>query len=234
MMNRLVILQPSYLPWLGFFDMLYKSDVFIIYDDVQYTKNDWRNRNRIKGSNGIIWLTVPVNDKNRISKSLMINDISIRNELPWAGKHINTLKMNYARSAFFEDVFKLLEPIISRKYNFLVELNMNLINAIAGYLDLNRKIVFSSETDTEDLNQVDRIVKLCEMMNATHYLTGDAARDYIDTERFARKGIQLEWHNYQHPVYNQLWGEFTQYLSIVDLLFNCGMESLNILIDKEA
>lgn len=227
--KMVVILQPGYLPWLGFFDQLYKSDVFVIYDDVQFDKSGWRNRNRIKGVRGIQWLTVPVLTKNQEKPSN--KEIKINNKANWRGKHLKSIFQNYSKAPYFKDYFHEIEKILLKDTDSLLELNMSLIYFLSKSLGTNKKIIFSSDLGIKG-EGTNRIVSICLHLNATEYLTGDSAKDYLDESLFSENNIKLIYHNYQHPVYRQLYGDFIPYLSVVDLLFNHGKDSLKILTNQ--
>lgn len=234
MVNRIVILQPSYLPWLGYFDQISKADYFVFLDDVLYTKNDWRNRNRIKTPTGPIWLTLPVDIKNRISQNLLIKDVKIRSHKIILS-HLKSIEFAYKKSAFFNEIFQLLEKSLKDSYDFLSDLNIDTILAICNYLKITKtKFLKSSDLKIMYNSPSDRLVKICQNLNATNYLTGQGAKDYLDKSSFEKEKIEVEFQDYKHPVYTQLWGEFIPYLSIIDLLFNKGKESLDILVNKQS
>ena len=225
-----VILQPGYLPWLGFFDQMYKSDRFVILDDVQYDKHSWRNRNRIKTDRGIQWLTVPVliSGKNQP----IIKGVLIDNKMNWRKKHLKGIEQNYKKSQFFKDYFYIFEETFSKEWKYLIDLDMEFIYRLNAVLGLNRKIIFASDLNIKT-DKTERLITICQMLNASKYLTGDAAKDYIDEDEFTKNNIELEFHNYSHPTYKQLYGEFIPYLSIIDLIFNHGDESLEILTGQK-
>jgi len=235
---RIGILQPGYLPWLGFFEQMYKSDVFVIYDDVQYDKEGWRNRNRIKTANGIQWLTVPVHVK--LSDMPLIKDIKIDNKENWRRKHLNSIKMSYSKAPFFKDYINIFEDAYSANWEFIVDIDMVFILKLADCLGLGgKKIVKSSSLtdigngryeDESEVNKIDRLIKICELFSADSFYEGAAGKNYIDDAYFNRHGIKVEYQDYKHPVYKQLYGDFVPYLSVVDLLFNHGKESLEIII----
>jgi WbqC-like protein family len=228
--KRIVVLQPSYLPWLGYFDQLYKSDVFVLYDDVQYDKHGWRNRNRIKTGTGPLWLTVPVLTH---GQGLPTNrDARIDTRQPWARKHLQALRVNYAKAPAFEEVFGALEPVLGRPWTHLIDLNRAVLEMLCRLLGLTRLILLSSELDVPG-QKSERLIGLCRALGAGRYLTGDAASDYLDETQFAAHDIRVEYHHYRHPVYAQLHGEFVPYLSVVDLLMNHGRESLGVLVDGD-
>jgi hypothetical protein len=228
--KRVVVLQPSYLPWLGYFDQLYKSDVFVLYDDVQYDKHGWRNRNRIKTDTGPLWLTVPVLTH---GQGLPTNrDARIDARQPWARKHLQALRVNYAKAPAFGEVFDGLEAALQRPWTHLIDLNRAVLEALCRLLGLTRPILLSSELDVPG-QKTERLIAICRALGAGRYLTGDAASEYLDETQFAANDIRVEYHHYRHPVYAQLHGEFVPYLSVVDLLMNHGRESLGVLVDGD-
>lgn len=224
---RVVILQPSYLPWLGYFDQMFKSDVFVVYDDVQYDKNGWRNRNRIKTPQGPQWLTVPVLTKGRnfpLNREVEINDTSA-----WRTKHLKAIVQNYRKAPFFDQTIGPVEGVLGRRWTFLIDLAMLFTDMLMKQLGLDRKIYLSSDLKIPKLGKTERLVEICRYFGADTFLEGDAGRDYIDEALFERMRIRLEYHSYRHPVYSQLHGEFVPYMSVIDLLFNHGRDSLAIL-----
>lgn len=225
--RTVAILQPSYLPWLGYFAQMHRSDVFVVYDDVQFDKESWRNRNRIKTSQGVQWLTVPVLTKGQDWPSN--RDIKINNTTGWSRKHLAALRQNYGKAPCFHDYFALFEQLYSRPWTFLFDLNMEVLYTLLGALRFERQIVFSSQLQASG-GQTERLINICTALGATHFFEGAAGKNYIDEAAFARAGIALEYQDYQHPEYPQLYGPFVPYLSTVDLLFNCGLKSLEILI----
>lgn len=232
-MERVVILQPGYLPWLGFFDLIYEAHTFVIFDDVQYTIRDWRSRNRIKTPHGIVWLTVPVKAKGVRDK--LIKDVEIDNTQPWQKKHIKTLENFYKKAQYFRDIIELIHDIYKKKYTFLIDIDMDIIIRLQEYLSINSKIVFSSEIPSAGKKD-EMLLSICKYLNATHYLSGNAAREYLRESIFRTEGITVEWHNYTHPYYNQLWLKelgFVSNLSVIDLLFNHGSDSLAILTRRK-
>jgi len=224
---KLVILQPGYLPWLGFFDQMAQSDIFVFYDDVQYDKHGWRNRNRIKTSQGPQWLTVPVLTKNK--KLPLIKDVKIDNSTTyWRYNHLQSIKQNYSRTPYFELLFPDLDKIYLQQWEYIIDLDTQLIDLILKMLGLNRRIEFSSHLLIKG-TKTEKLINFCKYFKVDEYLTGNAAKDYLLEGRFSEEGIKLTYHNYNHPKYEQLYGDFIPYLSIIDLLFNKGPKSLEIL-----
>jgi hypothetical protein len=225
-MTRLAVLQPSYLPWLGYFDQIDRVDIFIYYDDVQYDKNGWRNRNRIKGPNGPAWLTVPVRHSGLGLQRIC--DVAIDSQHNWAEKHLRSISQFYAKAPFRQDYIGGLTDILGRPWQLLVDLDIALIEQISAWLGLKARVERSSRLGIEgDRNQ--RLINICGHFGAKHYLSGNAAQSYVDLDAFAAAGIRVEWQDYAHPIYPQLHGDFVSHLSVLDLLFNAGPESLGIL-----
>jgi hypothetical protein len=227
---RIGILQPGYLPWLGFFEQMYKSDVFVIYDDVQYDKEGWRNRNRIKTSNGVQWLTVPVH-VNFTGRSL-INEIRIDKKVNWRKKHLSSIKQNYSRAPFFEQYIDIFEDAYSRGWEYLVDIDIHFIIKIAECLGMKDKRIVRSSTLNVKGDRIERLINICKIFKADTFYEGASGRNYIDENYFAEYGIKMEFQDYKHPVYKQLYGDFVPYLSVIDLLLNHGEESLSILANE--
>ena len=218
-MTTLVVLQPSYLPWLGYFDQMRKADVFVWYDDVQFDKHGWRNRNRIKTPKGPLWLTVPVLHKHRGPQA--INLIEIDNSKRWQRKHLMSVQQFYASAPFLNPVLPELTDILSHPCRRLIDLNIATTQWMARQFGIRTRCWLASELPTEgDRNE--RLISLCRHFNATEYLSGDAAREYLEVWRFADSGINVQWHCYKHPTYPQVHGGFVPYLSALDLLLNVG------------
>ena len=227
---RIAVLQPSFIPWLGYFDQMARADLFVYLDDVQFTRRDWRNRNKIRTANGWMWLTVPVCNKGRFKQSL--KDTRIDNALPWKKKHLNALRHNYGQAPCFDLYFPGFESIYQKEWNFLIDLCFESMEWFRAMLRLDTPTCRASELPVAG-QKGSRILELCRCLGADRYLTGDLARDYLEPERLAREGIQVEFQRYQHPKYRQQGPGFIAYLSILDLLFNEGPRSLDILTMPE-
>lgn len=220
-MKKVAILQSNYIPWKGYFDMIAAVDEFILYDDMQFTKNDWRNRNKIKTPNGIEWITIPVGQNiNR-----RIRDVLIPDER-WQKKHWRTLEANYRRATHFEEISGWLAPMyLEACYKNLSELNRDFITAVCKYLGITTKLSNSMDYPLIE-GKTTRLLDLCRQAGANEYISGLAAKDYIEEEYFFESGIKLTWFDYaNYPEYAQLWGEFIHDVTILDLLFNCGKDS---------
>lgn len=227
---RISILQLSYLPWLGFFEQMHRSDQFVLYDDVQFTRRDWRNRNRIRVQEGSAWLTVPVIQKNKYKQSLI--DVKIDNSVSWKRKHLETIRCHYSKTPFFDLYFPWCEKIFNGEWSYLLDLSLETIQYLKQELKINTPLLRSSEL-VESGNKTKRLISICKELKATHYLSGESARNYIIDSEFSRQNIKLEYQEYQHPEYPQRYDGFVPFLSTIDLLFNCGEKSLEILKQPE-
>ena len=223
-----VVLQPGYLPWLGFFDQLRRADVFVYYDDVQYDKHGWRNRNRIKTQAGPHWLTVPVLHSGLRSPKIL--DVEIDQRAPWARKHVDSIRQAYARAPFLKRYLPGLEALLLARWERLVDLDIACAGLMAEWFGLRRRIERSSTLGVEG-ERGDRLVSICRHFGASTYVSGDSAQGYLDVALFERHGIAVEWQRFVHPVYPQLHGAFAPYLSALDLLLNCGDEAALIAFD---
>ncbi len=220
-MNKIAILQSNYIPWKGVFDMINMVDTFVFFEDVDFTKRDWRNRNKIKTANGELWLTVPVKKAPRGTK---IHDIEINSD-DWQEIHYKTIKMAYNKSKYFNDYQWLLEEIyIQRSWKNLSELNQFVTKRISELLGIKTQFINSKELETKGIKD-DKLIEICKQLDATTYLSGPAAKGYIGIEKFKRENIGLEYIIYDYPEYYQLHGTFNHFLSVLDVLFNCGIES---------
>ncbi len=222
-MKKVAILQSNYIPWKGYFDMIAAVDEFILYDDMQFTRRDWRNRNQIKTPQGVQWLTVPVKVKGKYHQTIRETEID---GADWAELHWKAIAQNYRRAPHFKEIAAIFETLYRRKqYTHVSALNRALIEAVCAYLGITTKISNSWDYHLIE-GKTERLVDLCVQAGATDYISGPAAKDYVEEERFAESGIKLSWFNYDgYPEYPQLWGEFTHGVSILDLLLNCGKDS---------
>lgn len=222
-MKRAAIVQSNYIPWKGYFDMIATVDEFILYDDMQYTRRDWRNRNQIKTPQGVQWLTVPVLAKGKYHQRIRETEID---GADWAAAHWKALAQNYRRAPHFPEIASWLEPLyLEQDFTHISKLNRRFIEAICNYLSI--KTVITSSWDYSLLDgKTERLADLCVQAGATEYISGLAAKDYFDEKVFSDLGIKLTWLDYAgYPPYPQLWGGFTHGVTILDLLFNCGKDS---------
>jgi hypothetical protein len=222
-MKKVAIVQSNYIPWKGYFDMIAAVDEFVLFDDMQYTRRDWRNRNQIKTPQGVQWLTVPVEVKGKYHQTIRETRVS---DPTWAASHWKSLAQNYRRSAHFEEVARWVEPLYADcPDESLSALNRRFLEAVCKYLGITTRITNSWDYELAD-GKTERLASLCEQAGAGEYISGPAARDYVDSSVFDRAGIRLTWFDYSgYPEYPQLWGDFTHGVTILDLLFNCGPDS---------
>lgn len=203
--------------------MIAAADEFILYDDMQYTRRDWRNRNQIKTPQGLQWLTVPVKVKGKYHQTIRKTEID---DTDWAEAHWKALLQNYRRALHFDDVAAVLEPLYrQRQYTHLSALNRAFIEIVCAYLKITTKISNSWDYRLVD-GKTEKLVDLCIQAEGTDYISGPAARSYIEERLFSERGIRLTWFDYSgYAEYPQLWGEFTHHVTILDLLFNCGKDA---------
>ena len=221
--KKVAIVQSNYIPWKGYFDLIAAVDEFILYDDMQYTRRDWRNRNQIKTPQGVQWLTVPVEVKGKYHQKIRETKIA---GSEWAATHWKALELNYRRAPHFATVAAWVEPLyLSRSHTYLSELNRAFIEAICDELGIATVISNSWDYELRE-GKTERLADLCAQAGATEYVSGPAAKDYVDAEVFSSMGIELTWFDYAgYPEYPQLWGDFTHGVTILDLLFNCGKDA---------
>jgi hypothetical protein len=217
-----VIIQPSYLPWRGFFHLLWLADTVVFLDDVQYDTHSWRNRNRIKGVNGAFWLTVPV----RIPAwpPPEVNQVEIDNSRNWRRKHRESIRQSYGGSAWASEYLPLVEGFLERPWTNLAELDIHTTIELARTLGFQRDWLRCSELRLAGapFKPTERLIRICEAVGATHYLSGPTAKDYMDAPLFADAGVELQYMEYDYRPYEQRFGGFEPRLSVIDLLLNCG------------
>lgn len=222
--------QPQYLPWIGYFDKMRRADVFCYLDDVQYKKNEWQNRNRIKTAQNWQWLTVPV----RYRFPEKINEVQINNTIRWNKKHLQALVTNYSRAPYFNAYISIFEDVFSDAWDLISDLNIHLIERLKDALQLQEKnTIISSQLELRQ-EPTERLIDICKALGADTYLAGQGAADYMDLTRFEKNGLKVIMQDFKHPVYPQLFKEFQSHLSIVDLLFNCGPASLEIISEANS
>ena len=219
MSKRVAILQSNYIPWKGYFDLINGVDEFIYYDDVQYTKNDWRNRNRIKTHAGVQWLTIPVRQESLEQK---ICEVKVA-QANWAEKHWRTLLMNYAKAPHFKELQPRFEAFYGRiDSEFISRINQDAISFVCGLMGITTKLS-STEDYRFSTGKNERLVDLVSQAGGTEYVSGPAARSYLDEDLFREAGISVSWMDYSgYREYPQLFPPFEHGVSVVDLLFNTG------------
>ncbi|MCD7946251.1 MAG: WbqC family protein [Clostridiales bacterium] len=222
-MKKVAILQSNYIPWKGYFDLINMVDEFIIYDDVQYTKNDWRNRNIIKTFDGVKWITIPVYHQNidQLIKDTVIKDVR------WPQKHLNMLRMNYSRAPYFKQYLPWLEDLYHRagELDHLSQINYLFMTEICQQLGIMTHISWCWDYPRTE-GKTNRLVELVKAAGGNYYLSGPAAKSYIETEQFVNAGVTLDYMDYSgYPEYPQLHGDFVHTVSILDLLFQEGPDA---------
>jgi hypothetical protein len=223
-----VILQPSYIPWRGYFDQISKADLFIFYDDVQYDKRGWRNRNRIKTSTGPIWLSIPVFNRGAQTEHIPITDIRIVWDRPWNQEHWNSIRLAYRKAPFFSQYAGIIEEFYTQKPEMLADFTIETTIILAETIGIEKtRFMRSSQIVGVEGTKTDRLISILEKVDATHYISGPSARDYIENEKFADAGISLEFMEYDYPEYAQLYPPFDSQVSMIDTLFMMGKEAIN-------
>ena len=226
-MNKVAIVQSNFIPWKGYFDLIAYVDAFVIYDDMQYTRRDWRNRNRIKTPNGPQWLTIPVNTKGKYYQR--INETTVTNPI-WGIEAWKKIEYNYSKSKYFDEVSLQLKGLFENPASpYLSEINKSFIHSINSYLGI-KTVVHDSREFLLKGERSEKLMNIVKDIGGRCYVSGPSAKNYLDVSLFKDNSINVEWFDYTgYPSYQQLWGEFIHELSIIDLLFNCGSSSYEYL-----
>ena len=212
--------QPNYLPWLGFFDKMLLSDVFVIEDNVQFEMQGFQNRNRVKTVNEVKWLTVPVE---HVGRPMLLSEVKIANkaELGWAKRHWLTLKYNYCKAAYWKEYCDFFEQTYRQEWTMLIDLNIHLIKGLMTFLNLKTPLVMSSTLNVSGKGS-NKVLAECKALGASTQLSGIGGKEYLDLERFKQEGIEVVFQDFRYPIYRQLHGAFAPNLSVVDYLFCVG------------
>ena len=219
-MKKIAILQSNYIPWKGYFDLINMVDEFVLYDDMQYTKRDWRNRNKIQTPQGLKWLSIPVEVKGKYFQKISETKIS---EKEWGKKHWAMIKQNYSKAPYFKEYKDIFEKLyLNNEEEYLSKINYNFIIAICKILGITTNIRWSNEFDLID-GQTEKLLGICKDCNADVYISGPAAKDYFDENLAQKEGINVEWMNYSgYDKYKQMFEPFEHGVSVLDLIFNEG------------
>ena len=233
MTRRIAITQSNYLPWKGYFDLIRSVDQVVLYDEVQFTRRDWRNRNRIRTREGLAWLTVPVLVKGKYDQKI---ESTVVSDSGWAENHWRTISHNYARASHFTEYSKQFQAFYENSPpENLSQINRHLIEIVLNILDISTQLAWSRDFPVDEVGKTERLVSICLEAGATTYVSGPAAKDYLDVTRFEQNGISVEWFNYVgYPAYRQLHVPFIHEVSVIDLLLNMGPESLQYLDRQSA
>jgi hypothetical protein len=223
-MKLVCIRQPGYLPYIGFFKKIQSSDIFIYLDDTKFVEHGWDNRNKIKIDKGSMWLTVPI----KRDSMQLLKDVLIANNESWKVKHLKSIKINYTKSPFFNDYWNDFSDIFQKDWNKLIDLNLNLIEYFNQKLEIITKTIRSSELQINS-SGTKRLIEICQNVGATTYLSGILGKEYLDENLFKDAGIKIIYENFIHPIYKQLGNDFLPNMSIIDLLFNEGPNSGEII-----
>jgi hypothetical protein len=221
-------IQSNFLPWRGYFDFIREVDLFIIHDDIQYTKGDWRNRNKIKTPRGAQWITVPVHYN---QTSQLIEETRIDNSKPWANSMLNRIRNSYQNATCFEPYFSELSDLLLEPAATISDLNLRLIQWACSHLEINTPLTFSREYNPMGA-KTERLIGILKQVNATTYLSGPTAKAYLDPKMFEQAGIKLEYKVYDYPEYEQLYPPFEPAVSVIDLLFMVGKDAKSYLEKK--
>jgi len=222
--------QPEHLPWLGFIDKMRQADVFVLLDTTQFAKDDFQNRNRIKTRDGPTWLTVPVFKKGKSEQ--LIEDVEICNQRNWRNRCWSLIYQNYKDAPYFEDYAPFFEELYGRRWTELATLNEVIIEYLRDQFARGTELVKASDLDVYVTGPTTVNLTIAERVGANTYLSGRYGREYLDETAFADRGIEVRYQDFEHPVYPQLWGGFVPRMSSIDLLFNCGKQSLEV-IERE-
>ncbi|MCO4798661.1 MAG: WbqC family protein [Colwelliaceae bacterium] len=221
------IMQPTYLPWCGYFNLISSVDNFIFLDDVKLEKSDWHIRNRIKSANGQLMMSICVNLPNGRMKT-MLNQATLDLSKPWQKKHLKSIYSSYRKAKYFDEVYPFIEALINNEYSNLSQYTVSIIKAISQKLGIKTHFVLASELVKTDKVKDHRLVELCQQLQVSHYLSPVGSSAYLEKNTpggaIVEHNIQLSYQDFKHPIYNQLYGDFISHLSIVDMLFNCGFE----------
>ncbi len=223
--------QPMYLPWLGLFDKISRADMFCVFDDVPFERHGYGNRNQIKGANGTQMLTVPVHLKDHLATP--IYQIEICNGPNWRRKHLRAIELAYQKAEYFDEYFPALKDIYGEEYQTLAGIDMVLLKFFLDALSIDVEIVMASEQGFSGAKS-ELVLDMCLKLGADEYIFGGLGKDYADLDAFAEAGVSVSFQDYKHPTYSQVHGDFTSHLSILDLLFNHGPDSLEILRNEQS
>jgi hypothetical protein len=221
----IAIHQPQFMPWLGYFDKMDRCDIFVLLDNVQFKKNEYQNRNKIKTSQGWEWFTIPV--KYRYPQK--INEVMIENSFNWRKKHLHALETNYGKSPYFERYIDRFNRFYQQEWQSLSQVNIASVRLLKELIGIDTKMIIASEMEglSDEPNQ--RLIDICKRLGSDTYLAGSQGKEYMEIDSFNEAHIHIVFQEFKHPVYSQLFGKFEYFMSAIDLVFNSGNESLEII-----
>lgn len=217
--------QPAYLPWLGYFEKIIRSDIYVYLDTVQFDKSGFIHRNKIKTPNGTHWLTVPVLKKNYMNSTLL--DLRINNTIPWQKKHLDLINFSYRKAPYFEEILRVVEPFYSTSYDVFVDYCYDYLKLWFSLMNIKTKIVRASDLGINS-HKTALNLDICKALGADTYISGALGRNYLDEDLFNKANIKVIYQNYQARQYQQLWGNFVPCLSILDFVMNTNNYDLII------
>jgi len=223
--KKIGIIQSSYIPWKGYFDIIHDVDTFVFLEDVQYTKQDWRNRNKVKVREGTGWITVPVKDSKHHMRQKLC-DVVIDSGRNWQRVHFDTFRMHYSQAKHYSRYAHLLDEFyLHRRWHHLSEMNIHFTTKICEVLGIETELLSSVDHEFSGIG-TDRLIEICQYFQAGCFLTGPRAREYLDEEKTADAGIEVEYKDYSgYPEYPQLFPPFDHHVTVLDLIFNCGPDA---------
>ena len=226
-MTTVGIIQPNFIPWRGYFDFINDVDIFVILDDVQYTKQDWRNRNRIRTQSGKSdWLTVPINS---VSLKQLIRDVQLNDRTNWRESHLSKLRQTYGKTPYFSEIFPLIEAEYGKDTNSLLDLDIDLIKTIMAFLGITTKLCRASDIPSSGVRD-EKLIDIVSHLGGTRYLSGPAAKSYIQPSMWQDNGIELAFKTYpDYPAYEQITEPYDPFVSIIDLMFMKGPDSAGLI-----
>ncbi|MFB0520775.1 MAG: WbqC family protein [Desulfatiglandales bacterium] len=217
--------QPQYLPWLGYFHKIDRADIFVLLDTVQFKKNEWQNRNKIKTAQGCQWLTVPV----LYRYPQLINEVTLNNRVKWQHKQRQAILSNYKKAPYYEKLEEFFEDIFSSSWQFISQLNIGAVKRLTKILGIDKPLYVASELGQLPQDPDERLIAITKHFGSDTYLAGAGGRGYMDLDKYSQSGIKVIFQDFKHPVYDQLFGEFEPFMSVIDLIYNHGDKSLMIL-----
>ena len=224
----IAIHQPQYLPWLGYFDKIYRADIFVLLDNVQFKKNEWQNRNKIKTAQGWQWLTVPVKYK----FPQLINEVEINNTVRWQHKHKQAILTNYRKAPYYHYLDDFFELIFSHQWKIISNLNITIVKCLVKILGIETPIYVASKLKDLPKNADERLIAIIKHFGGDTYLAGSGGKNYMDLNKYKRNNIMVMFQDYKHPIYKQLFEGFKPYMSVIDLILNHGKKSLSIILNE--